>query len=166
MIKAFLDRNAQSIFIHGWTNKRMDEGLPSCCINEHMGHGSKIKIGKAIKWNVRVQVEEPSSSSLTYNVTYTMSHYLYASTWIKSVRHASIKSVGLQVRTAGLEIKLASNWHNIWQITISTEIIAKVILVPYRLLLEWHGNLTLKMQSIRVYIQYNYLKAFSYICFP
>lgn len=49
MIKAFLDRDAQSIFIHGWTNKRMDERLPSCCVTEHMGHGSKIKIGKAIK---------------------------------------------------------------------------------------------------------------------
>lgn len=73
-----------------------------------MIHESKIKIGKAIKSNMRIQTEEPCSSSLTYNVANTMSHDLCASNSIKSARHASIKRFGPQARTDGLEIKLTS----------------------------------------------------------
>lgn len=80
---------------------------------EHMIHESKIKIGKAVKLNARIQAEKPSSRSLTYNVTYTMLHYPWAPNWIKRVRHASIKSFGPPVRIAGLEIQLSSIWHNI-----------------------------------------------------
>lgn len=138
----------------------MDERLPSCCVTEHMGHGSKIKIGKAIKQNVRVQVEESSSSSLTYKATYTC--HITSMLQLESRVSGTPALRVLAYKSGQLDWKLSSPVTD----TISTEIIAEVILVPYRLLLEWHGNLTLKMQSIRFYTQYNYLRAFSYMCFP
>lgn len=141
-----------------WTDKRMNE-----CKTEHMIHENKIKVGKAIKSNIRIQTEAPSSSFLTCSVANTMSHGLCASNWVKSAKHASTKRFGPQARTAGLKIKLTSTWHNIRQITAFTGTNVGVTLVPYRLLLKWNGNLTLKMTF---HIQCYYLRTFSNICFP
>ena len=52
--------------------KRMNEWQASHCRIEHMGHESKIKIGKAIELNVRVQ-EEPRVGSITASTRNTHS---------------------------------------------------------------------------------------------
>ena len=79
MIKAFLDRFSQSILIHGGTDKRMNEWLLFSCVTKHMSHESKIKIRKDVELNIRAQVEESGSSSITDNLSHTSHHYGFTS---------------------------------------------------------------------------------------
>ena len=57
----------------------MNEWLLFSCVTKHMSHKSKIKIRKDVELNIRAQVEEPGSSSITDNLSQTSHHYGFTS---------------------------------------------------------------------------------------
>ena len=57
----------------------MNKWLLFSCVTKHMSHKSKIKIRKDVELNIRAQVEEPGSSSITDNLSQTSHHYGFTS---------------------------------------------------------------------------------------